>query len=183
MIQIGLAMLLLLMYMNQSKFDDLFNKIEEGRKGENIGLSTGLPKLDKIIGGIQPSRYYVCAAASSVGKTSLMLYIMYNLLKQETEEAPIYLIYFSLEIGMDVLLAKLLALYCAEELGIYLTINDIFSLMYFCIILFIKKSPYNTVCYMVYFYANFSLAATASLSHLLFNSSSACPFTFRNSTL
>ena len=127
MIQIGLVMLLLLMYMNQSKFDDLFNRIEEGRKGENIGLSTGLPKLDKIIGGIQPSRYYVCAAASSVGKTSLMLYIMYNLLKQETEEAPIYLIYFSLEIGMDVLLAKLLALYCAEEFGIYLTINDIFS--------------------------------------------------------
>lgn len=115
------------MCMNQPRLDELFNKIEEGKKGENIGLSTGLNKLDKIIGGIQPSRYYVCSAASSVGKTSLMLYIIYNLLKQETEESPIYLIYFSLEIGQDVLLAKLLALYCAEEYGIYLTINDIFS--------------------------------------------------------
>lgn len=42
--------------------------IEKGRKGDNVGLSTGLSKLDKIIGGIQPSRYYVISAASSVGK-------------------------------------------------------------------------------------------------------------------
>lgn len=48
-----------------------------------------------------------------------------------------------------------------------------FSLMYFCILLLIKKSPYNTLCYMVNIYASFSLSATASLSHLLFNSSSA----------
>lgn len=115
------------MYMSQSSYDELFSMINKGREGKNIGLSTGLPKLDKIIGGIQPSRYYLCAAASSVGKTSLILFIMYNLLKQESDEAPIYLIYFSLEIGADVLLAKLLALYCAEEYGIYLSINDIFS--------------------------------------------------------
>lgn len=113
--------------MNPSSYDELFSMIDKGREGQNIGLSTGLPKLDKIIGGIQPSRYYLCAAASSVGKTSLMLFIMYNLLKQESDEAPIYLVYFSLEIGADVLLAKLLALYCAEEYGIYLSINDIFS--------------------------------------------------------
>ena len=122
-----MELLQLLMSMSQSRFDELFERIKEGRNGENIGLSTGLPKLDKIIGGIQPNRYYTIAAASSVGKTSLMLFIMYNLLKQESEEKPIYLIYFSLEIGEDVLLAKLIALYCAEEFGIYLTINDIFS--------------------------------------------------------
>ena len=113
--------------MNPSSYDELFSMIDKGREGQNIGLSTGLPKLDKIIGGIQPSRYYLCAAASSVGKTSLMLFVMYNLLKQESDEEPIYLVYFSLEIGADVLLAKLLALYCAEEYGIYLSINDIFS--------------------------------------------------------
>ena len=33
----------------------LWHLIEQGRKGENKGLSVGLPKLDKIIGGIQPS--------------------------------------------------------------------------------------------------------------------------------
>ena len=52
---------------------------------------------------------------------------MYNILKNETKEKPIYFQYYSLEIGADVLLAKLMSLYCAEEFGVYLTINDILS--------------------------------------------------------
>jgi len=36
----------------------LWGLIDKGRRGENIGRSTGIPKLDKVIGGIQPSRYY-----------------------------------------------------------------------------------------------------------------------------
>lgn len=107
--------------------DQLWNQINKGKNGENVGKSTGMPKLDKIIGGIQPHRYYLVSAASSVGKTSYILYIIYNLLKNESEDAPIYFLYFSLEIGADILLAKLMALYCAEYFGIYLTINDILS--------------------------------------------------------
>lgn len=104
----------------------LWHLIEQGRKGENKGLSVGLPKLDKIIGGIQPSRYYCISGASSAGKTALVLYFIYRLFKDYPKE-PIYLVYFSLEIGSEVLLAKLMALYCAEEFGVYLTINDILS--------------------------------------------------------
>ena len=44
-----------------------------------------------------------------------------------TKEHPVYLLYFSLEIGEDILLSKLMSLYCAEEFGIYLTTNDILS--------------------------------------------------------
>lgn len=110
-----------------SALDQLWKLIDKGKRGESIGKSTGMTKLDKIIGGIQPHRYYLISAASSVGKTSYVLYIIYNLLKQESEEAPIYFLYFSLEIGADILLAKLMALYCAEEFGIYLTIDDILS--------------------------------------------------------
>ena len=110
-----------------SILDQLWKLIDKGKRGESIGRSTGMPKLDKIIGGIQPHRYYLVSAASSVGKTSYILYIIYNLLKQESEEAPIYFLYFSLEIGADILLAKLMGLYCAEEFGIYLTIDDILS--------------------------------------------------------
>ena len=104
----------------------LWHLIEQGRKGENKGLSTGLSKIDKILGGIQPSRYYCISGASSSGKTALVLYFIYRLLKDHPDD-PIYLIYFSLEIGSEVLLAKLMALYCAEEYGVYLTINDILS--------------------------------------------------------
>ena len=51
----------------------LWTQIDKGKNGENIGISTGIPKLDKLIGGIQPSRYYTIAAASSVGKSALIL--------------------------------------------------------------------------------------------------------------
>ena len=105
----------------------LWTLIEKGKKGDNVGVSTGLSKIDKLIGGIQPHRYYLVGAASSVGKTSFVLYMMYNILKNEQKDAPIYFQYYSLEIGADVLLAKLMGLYCAEEFGIYLTINDILS--------------------------------------------------------
>lgn len=110
-----------------SDISALWDLIEQGRKGNNIGTSTGLSKLDKIIGGIQPSRYYLIGAASSVGKTAFVLYMMYQILKNESIDAPVYFIYFSLEIGSDILLAKLMALYCAEEFGIYLTIDNILS--------------------------------------------------------
>lgn len=105
----------------------LWTLIEKGRKGDNIGISTGLSKLDKLIGGIQPHRYYLCGASSSVGKTSYILFIMYNILKSENKDKPVYFQYYSLEIGADVLLAKLMSLYCAEEFGVYLTVNDILS--------------------------------------------------------
>lgn len=105
----------------------LWQLIERGRKGENIGASTGLPKLDKIIGGIQQSRYYLISAASSGGKTALVLFIMYQMLRKMKPEEPVYFCYFSLEIGQEVLLAKLMGLYCAEEFGVYLTINEIMS--------------------------------------------------------
>ena len=105
----------------------LWHMIEKGRKGDNLGTSTGLSKLDKIIGGIQPSRYYVISAASSVGKTAYVLFMMYNILKNVNEANPVYFLYFSLEISSEVLLSKLMGLYCAEEFGIYLTVNDILS--------------------------------------------------------
>lgn len=105
----------------------LWHLIEQGRKGENKGLSTGLSKVDRILGGILPSRYYCISGASSAGKTALTLYLIYRILKDNPDQ-PIYLIYFSLEIGSEILLAKLMALYCAEEFGVYLTVNDILSL-------------------------------------------------------
>jgi len=105
----------------------LWAQIEKGKRGENIGLSTGIPKLDKVIGGIQPSRFYTIAAASSVGKSALILFIMYHMLRHIDKKYPVYFLYFSLELPANVLLAKLMSLYCAEEFGVYLTLDDILS--------------------------------------------------------
>lgn len=51
--------------------DILWSQIDKGRRGENIGISTGIPKLDKVLGGIQPSRYYCISAQSSAGWNKL----------------------------------------------------------------------------------------------------------------
>ena len=55
--------------------DILWSQIDKGRRGENIGVSTGIPKLDKVIGGVQPSRYYCISAQSSAGWNKIKKYL------------------------------------------------------------------------------------------------------------
>lgn len=47
--------------------EKLFNLVEKGREGHNMGLSTGLPKLDNLIYGVQRQWMYVIAAGSGAG--------------------------------------------------------------------------------------------------------------------
>lgn len=47
---------------------ELYSKIEEGREGKNIGLKTGLPKLDFYTGGFRKGVYKLIFSKSSVGK-------------------------------------------------------------------------------------------------------------------
>lgn len=90
--------------------DLLFQKINEGREGKNIGLSTGIPKLDKYTGGIQKGGYTLIFGLSGSGKSSVALYsYIYRPLKDHPEK-NLKFIYFSLEMGADMLLAKLLGL-------------------------------------------------------------------------
>ena len=42
----------------------LLNLIERGRRGDNQGLSLGLPKLEQIIDGLTQETYYLVAAAA-----------------------------------------------------------------------------------------------------------------------
>lgn len=97
--------------------DILYKLIDRGREGKNIGISTGLPKVDHYTGGIQKGIYTLVFAQSGVGKSSYVLYgHIYRLLKDNPTK-PINLIYYSLEMGAEVLLAKLLGLYIYEEYG------------------------------------------------------------------
>lgn len=52
--------------------DLLFKKIDDGRNGKNIGLSTGLPKLDGYTGGIQKSTYTLIYGLSGSGNVILI---------------------------------------------------------------------------------------------------------------
>lgn len=46
---------------------DFMKQVEEGRKGHNIGLSTGIQKLDSVIYGVQRSNITTIAGASGSG--------------------------------------------------------------------------------------------------------------------
>lgn len=45
--------------------DALYGSIEDGRSGKNIGISTGHPKLDSILFGIQRGYLYTIGADTS----------------------------------------------------------------------------------------------------------------------
>ncbi len=48
-------------------------------KGEILGISTGYPKLDRMINGLKPGELFVIAARPSMGKTSFLLNIVEHL--------------------------------------------------------------------------------------------------------
>lgn len=50
-----------------SVVDNLYTVIDNGRKGLNKGLSTGLTKLDKITGGVQKGVYTTIFGLSGTG--------------------------------------------------------------------------------------------------------------------
>jgi len=81
--------------------DQIIEDIEKGIKGLNMGLPTGLPKLDGIIYGIQKSTYYVFGGDTSSGKSSLAnqiaLFEPYEYSLQHPEKVRVEYIYFSFE--------------------------------------------------------------------------------------
>jgi replicative DNA helicase len=106
--------------------ESLYQRIDRGRQGKNIGLKTGIPKLDEYTGGIQPL-YTLIFGVSGSGKSALALYsYIYRPLKDYPDK-NIKLCYFSLELSAELLLAKLLCLYIFEEYGRIIPYTDLMS--------------------------------------------------------
>lgn len=105
----------------------LFDKIDNGRKGKNIGLKTGIPKLDKYTGGIQKGRYTLVFGLSGSGKSSYVLYSTIYRPLRDYADKDIKLVYYSLEMSEEVLLAKLLCLYIYEEFNYVIPYTDLMS--------------------------------------------------------
>lgn len=106
----------------------LLKNIEDGRLGKNIGISMGLPALDKVLYGIQRRYIYTIGADTSGGKTSFGLDIfVYNLIKNAGDK-KINILYYSFEMAEEVLYAKLLSRHIWDEYSIIITYEDILSL-------------------------------------------------------
>lgn len=107
--------------------DILFRQIDNGRAGKNIGLKTGIPKMDKYTGGLQKKVYTLIFGTSGAGKSSYVLYThIYRPLKDYTNK-NIKLIYYSLEMSETLLLAKLLCLYIYEEYHYVIPYTELMS--------------------------------------------------------
>lgn len=106
----------------------LLKNIEDGKAGKNIGISTGLPDIDRILYGIQRKYIYTIGADTASGKTSFGLDIfVYNLIKNAGDK-KINILYYSFEMAAEVLYAKLLSRYIWDEYETVITYEDILSL-------------------------------------------------------
>ena len=106
----------------------LFNIIKKGKSGKNVGISTGSPKLDGVLYGIQRKYLYTIGADTSGGKTSYALdTFVYNVLKN-AGDTPVSILYYSFEMSTEVLLAKILSRYIWDRYETIITYEEILSL-------------------------------------------------------
>lgn len=108
--------------------DELYLEIENGRAGKNLGLKTGLPKLDWYTGGFQKGVYKLIFGQSGSGKSSYVIYAdLYRILRDYPDKDIMH-VYFSLEMSSKVLLAKLLNLYIFDTYGIEISYMTLLSI-------------------------------------------------------
>lgn len=102
--------------------------IDKGRLGLNKGLSIGMPKLEDYMDGLTQETYYLLAGGTGSGKTSFALYsFVYKPLMDHIDDDRYRIIYFSLEMTEEQLLAKLLSLYIFETYGEEISFKNLLS--------------------------------------------------------
>lgn len=112
--------------------DEFFALVQEGREGNNIGLSIGSPKLETYMDGVLPGTSYLFGGASGSGKSTYMLWsmiyqpLMDYLKGNNTERDPHWLM-FNLEMTRSQIYAKLVSMYIFDTFGIELKFKEIFS--------------------------------------------------------
>lgn len=79
--------------------------------GSIAGLTTGLPDLDRLIGGIKPGGYYCIAAGTGMGKTTLALNMVNSILLDGLrKDRPAAGLMISLEMTCPELVVKLIGI-------------------------------------------------------------------------
>lgn len=112
-----------------NEIDEFYNLIDEGRAGNNYGLSLGLPKLEQYIEGLTQGTSYLIAAGSGAGKSTLAIYsfIYCPIMDDIDKKRDVHYIYFSLEMTPAQILAKIMSIHIFLTYGKTLSFKDIFS--------------------------------------------------------
>lgn len=115
--------------------ESLLADIDRGREGFVQGLSMGMPKLESVIDGVIQSNYTVILSHSSTGKTSFALYsYVYKPIMDTLDNDNFKVVYYSLEISAELLMAKLLSLYIFEKYHIEISAKELLSRKKGCIL-------------------------------------------------
>lgn len=102
--------------------------VKRGRKGKNIGISTGISKLDSVIFGIQKSMLYTIGADTGAGKSSFAIDVfVYNLIKNSGDNI-ISILFYAFEMNREAIYAKIISRYIWDAFGKILTYKQILSL-------------------------------------------------------
>lgn len=112
--------------------EELFNLIDAGREGQNIGLSIGSPKLELYMDGFLPGTSYLIGGASGSGKSTYMLWALIyqpliHYLKGDCPELDPHWLMFNLEMTRSQVYAKLVSMYIFDNFGVELKFKRIFS--------------------------------------------------------
>lgn len=112
--------------------EEFFQLIEEGRKGNNIGLTIGSSKLETYMDGFLPGTSYLIGGMSGVSKSTYMQFafiykpLMQFLSGEHIERDPYYCI-FNLEMTRSQIYAKLLSMYIFDKYGEQIRFKEMFS--------------------------------------------------------
>ncbi len=113
---------------NKSIVDRLYRLIAWGKSGKNTGLPMSLPRLERLIAGIQRKIYTVIAGGTGSGKTTLALYAyIYKPLMNMLGNPRLKIVYYSLEMTAEVLLAKLASMYIWDKYKVEMPFDTILS--------------------------------------------------------
>lgn len=112
-------------------FDDFINEVDRGRSGENISLSTGLPKLDELIGGVGKRTYYSIGSNLGIGKTAFadhaFVLVPYHHMLMNPEGNKIRIYYYSFEISKLNKIAKWVCHLAYRKYNLILDIKEVYS--------------------------------------------------------
>jgi len=109
--------------------DSLFESIDKGRAGLNMGLSIGLPKLQSMMHGVQRKTYTVVAGGTGSGKSTFALYsYVYRVINDHLGDDRYRVIFFSFEMTAEIILAKLLSMFIWEHFGVEAPYDHIMSM-------------------------------------------------------
>ena len=112
-------------------FDEVKQKIEDGRIGLNKGIPMGFQRLSNIVPGIQQSTYYLIGGELGTGKSAFVddafMYNPYDFMSSTDTDMKFHILYFSLEIDKVRKITKAIARRIFQKYKILVDINYILS--------------------------------------------------------